>query len=272
MLKGFTRPFTPRGTASIVEALPWKFAGDLILFHFKTDPKAIAAYLPDPLRQRDQSGEAFMWSPRLCAYPVGADPLQRPPAQSYYNVCVLGLPAVLNGQRTLYSTFQWCDRDWLVLLSWMLGACSKLGQFDDSGVHPLLATQGVGQTGDLGTVFRRTLSRYGERVVTMSLRIEEDIELDDMQFYFEALPLTSMRHLPGCDPSDPRKPLVHDLTQMVMSNVSFGQPSRGTGELVFHDAENEELLPLSPHEVIAGYRMPMAFTLEGVRSVHNYLA
>ncbi len=271
MPTGFTRPFTPQGLASSVPPLPWRFAGDLLLFHFRTDPEAIRGYLPEPLQHADASGEAFLWSPRLCCYPTAIEVSELPPASSAYNVCVVGLPATLDGERTLYSTFQWCDRDWLVLMSWFLGACSKLASFEESAIHPLFPTQGIQQTGTTGTVIKRTVSRQGQRVVTMGLTLEETITVEDLGFYFRTLPLTSMRHIPGCTPEDPGRPLVHDLTQMAMENVHFGEPQKGPATLRFHEADNEELLPLQPHEVIAGYKIPMAFTLSGVRSVHDYL-
>ena len=41
--------------------------------------------------------------------------------------------------------------------------------------------------------------------------------------------------------------------------------------LQFMAADNEELLPIQPTSVLGGYTLPMGFTLEGVRSVYNYL-
>ena len=39
----------------MLEPLPWRFAGNLLLFHFRTDPDAIAAYLPEPLTPSDSA-------------------------------------------------------------------------------------------------------------------------------------------------------------------------------------------------------------------------
>jgi hypothetical protein len=46
---------------------------------------------------------------------------------------------------------------------------------------------------------------------------------------------------------------------------------RGSAELEFFDADNEELLPIRPSRVLGGYWLPMSFMLEGVRVVHDYL-
>lgn len=69
MTKGFSRPFSPQGSTSLVPELPWKFAGDLLLIHFRTDKAALNALLPAPLEPSEKQGEAFFWSPNLRCYP-----------------------------------------------------------------------------------------------------------------------------------------------------------------------------------------------------------
>jgi hypothetical protein len=251
--------------------LPWKFAGDLSLIHFRCDPAALASYLPEPLEPLDDSGEAFIWSPRLSCHSVEVDPATQDPAQSGYNVCVIGLPARINGQPTLFSAFQWCDRDWLVVLSWFIGATSKGGVIEQTSVHPLMKTIGSPNAGGLGSGFRRTVSRLGQRVIDMSLQPKREVTMDDLSFYTSKLPLTGMRHMPDLTLPPSGKPAVHDLVQQIMSDVNFGTPQAGEATLKFHDAANEELLPLQPIEVYGGYIIPMAFNLEGVRIVHDYL-
>lgn len=267
-MAGYTRPFTPNGEASMLEPLPWRFAGNLLLFHFRTDPDAIAAYLPEPLAPSDPPGEAYVWSPHLKCYPEGVAPEDWPPARSHYDVAVIGLPARLHGERTMFSAFQWCNRDWLVLLSWFLGACSKLAEIETSGLHPLLP--GMTQDGGLGTQLRRVVSRNGEAVMRMEFSPQRVIDVAELEFYTRNLPLTCMRHVPDCHVPPLGKPLVHDLTQMVMSGLKQGETLAGEGALEFCPADNEELMPLAPKEVLGAYWMPMGFMLDGVRIVHQY--
>lgn len=271
MTKGYTRPFTPSGTASTVLPMPWAFAGDLTLVHFRCDPAALASYLPEPLTPLDDSGEAFLWSPRLSCHPTEGDPTALDPAQQGYNVCVLGLPALLDGKPTLFSAFQWCDRDWLVVLSWFIGATSKGAVIEQTSVHPLMGRNGSPHDGALGHKFSRSVSRLGHRVIDMSFTPERETTMADLGFYTDKLPLTGMRHLPDLHVPPRGKPLVHDLVQQIMSGVNFGTPLAGTATLKFHDAPNEELLALQPLEVMGGYVLPMSFVLEGVKTVHDYL-
>ncbi|MDR2872801.1 MAG: acetoacetate decarboxylase family protein, partial [Xanthomonadaceae bacterium] len=156
MTKGFTRPFTPSGNASIVHPLPWKFAGDLLLIHWRCDPEALAKYLPVPLEPLDDSGEVYLWSPKLTCHPVDMDPAEMDPSQTGYNVCVIGIPAKLNGKPTMFSAFQWCDRDWLIVLSWFIGATSKGGDFSETSRHPLIEKLGSPLRGGIGNPIHRT--------------------------------------------------------------------------------------------------------------------
>ena len=271
-MSGFTRPFTPEGRASSIQAFPWKFAGDLLLIHFHADPDALSALLPEPLTPGDKPDEAFVWSPHLRCYPLGADPDKINPARTYYNVAALGIPCKLNGEPTMLSAFQWCDRDWLVILSWFIGSCSKLATIEQNGTHPLLSTVDSVQTGGIGTTFRRTVTRDGDRIIDMSFSPLDSIEFVDLEFYTRNLPLTCERHIPDCHVPRLGRPALHDLTQMVIEDTCFGQAWTGPASLRFGDSDNEELLPIQPTEVMGGYWLPMGFNLMGVRIVHDYLS
>jgi acetoacetate decarboxylase len=272
MTQGFTRPFTPNGMGSIVHPLPWHFAGDLLLIHFRSDPEALAQYLPAPLTPYDDSGEAFIWSPKLTCHPVGMDPAEMDPAQTGYNVAVIGIPAMFEGRPTMFSAFQWCDRDWLIVLSWFIGATSKGGEFQETFRHPLIGRIGSPLDDRLGTTIRRTVSRFGNRVVDMSYTPERETTMDALSFYTSLLPLTGMRHMPDITLPRTGKPAVHDLVQQIMRDTSFGTPSAGSATLSFGGGPNEELLPIQPRQVLGGYSIPMTMVLEGIRVIHDYNA
>jgi hypothetical protein len=270
--KGFTRPFTPSGKGSIAHALPWKFAGDLLLIHWRCDPAALAKYLPAPLEPLDDSGEVFLWSPRLTCHPVEMDPATMDAAQTGYNVCVIGIPAKLNGKPTLFSAFQWCDRDWLIVLSWFIGATSKGGDFQETFRHPLIERIGSPLAGGIGSQIHRTVSRFGDRVIDMTYTPERETTMDALRFYTALLPLTGMRHMPDVTIPPTGKPAVHDLVQQIMRDTSFGTPTAGKATLRFGDGPNEDLQGLQPIEVLGGYAIPMTMILEGIRVVHDYNA
>ncbi len=268
---GFTRPFSPEGRAAAVPAFPWKFAGDLLLIHFKADPDALTGFLPEPLTPSEQPDEAFLWSPHLRCYPVGMDPATLNPARTHYNVAVVGIPCKFKGEPTMYSAFQWCDRDWLVILSWFLGSCSKQAQIEQSGTHPMLSAVQSPQSGGVGTTYRRSVTRHGDRIIDMSFTPDREIAMGELEFYTRNLPLTCERHIPDLNVPPLGQPALHDLTQMVMQDSSFGQPLSGAASLVFGDSDNEELLSIQPTQVSGGYWLPMGFNLLGITTIHDYL-
>lgn len=268
-MPGYTRPFTPLGLASAIPPLPWQFAGDLLLIHFEADPAALNALLPAPLEPAERPGEAFLWSPHLRCHPVETPSAAMNPGRTHYNVAVIGIPCRYEGKPTMFSAFQWGDRDWLVTVSWFLGACSKLAQFDQTGRHAMFP--GSPGADGASSPLVRTVSRHGERILQIGFRPKREIAMAGLEFYTRNLPLTCMRHVPDVEVPPRGRPALHDLTQMVMTDTRFGQALAGDGDLRFFDADNEELLPLQPTRVLGGYWIPMSFVLHGIRVVHDYL-
>ena len=269
---GMTRPFTPLGRASILEPLPWGFGGDLYVIHFKANPKALKELLPYPLKPSDTPDEAFLWSTHFAVYPhAKEDSANINPAQSHYNVVVIGIPCKLNGVNTMLSAFQWCDRDWLLIMSWFLGACSKLAEIDESKTHKMMNLIGSRQTGGIGTHINRWANRNGNRIVSFSINPEETIGMEDLSFYTNNLPLTCERHFPDVHYPKKGRPDLHDLCQMQMESTQFGEILKGKASLSFGDDDNEELLPIQPTQVLNGYVLPMSFKLMGIKTVYEYL-
>lgn len=283
MLKGYTRPFSPQGRASALPPMPWRFAADQTMIHFRADPDVLDSYLPPPMTPNpERRGEAFLWTPNLKCHPV--DEAERAtifnPARTQYNVCVIAIPGLFEGKPHLISAFQWCDRDWLVILSWLIGTCAKMGEFRDSGVHPMFERVGSGQTGGLGTTFTRAVSRHGEQLINLSYTPEESIEAADMSFFTSTFPLLSERHVPnfnvaadGTPPDKNAPPVFHDLTEMQLTDSAGHSFVRGKASLNFNaGADNEELGPLQPTEVLGGYRWQTSWVMTGIKVVHDYLA
>ena len=276
MRQGFTRPFSPQGRASVLPPMPWRFAADQMLFHFRADPDVLESYLPPPMTPNpDRRGEAFMWTPNLNVHPVdeAVNATIKNPHRTHYNVCVIAIPGLFKGEPRLISAFQWCDRDWLVALSWMIGTCAKQVEFRDNGFHHMFGRLGSNRSGDLGTEITRTVSRNGEQLIYMSCTLEEQIEAADMSFFTSTMPLLSERHIPDFNIPPTGKPLVHDLTQMVLEDSAGQNFRRGKATLEFNaNADNEELGPLQPTEVLGGYRWETSWVMPGIVKVHDYLA
>ncbi len=274
MKRGFTRPFSPKGKASALPSLPWVFAADQVMIHFKSDPDVIKSYLPFPIKPNPKiDGEAFLWTPNLKCYPQNEEEMSniKNPARTQYNVCVIAVPGLFDDKEILISAFQWCDKDWLVILSWMIGTCAKQATFLDNGVHPLFADVNHNQTGALGTEFTRTVSRNGEQLININYTPEMNITSKEMKFFTSTFPLLSERHIPDFNIPPKGKPLVHDLTQMILEKSSAKGFVKGKASLKFNaDADNEELGDLMPTHVLGGYRWQTSWLMPGLKVVHDY--
>ena len=275
MLSGFTRPFSPQGLASALPPMPWRFAADQMLVHFKANPDVLDSYLPPPMvPNTERRGEAFLWTPNLNIHPIDdkVNVATKNPHRSHYNVCVIAVPGLFNGEPRLISAFQWCDRDWLVILSWMIGTCAKQAEFRDSGWHPMFGRLGSKRTGDLGTEITRTVSRHGEQLIWMACTLQERIDSSDMSFFTSTMPLLSERHIPDLNVPPTGRPLVHDLTQMALEDSEGRNFRRGTADLQFNaNADNEELGPLQPTDVLGCYRWETSWVMPGITKVYDYL-
>ena len=274
MRRGFTRPFSPKGKASALPSLPWVFAADQVMIHFKSDPDVIKSYLPFPIKPNpERDGEALLWTPNLKCYPQNEEEMSniKNPARTQYNVCVIAVPGLFDDKEILISAFQWCDKDWLVILSWMIGTCAKQATFLDNGVHPLFADVNHNQTGALGTEFTRTVSRNGEQLININYTPEMNITSKEMKFFTSTFPLLSERHIPDFNIPPKGKPLVHDLTQMILEKSSAKGFVKGKASLKFNaDADNEELGDLMPTHVLGGYRWQTSWLMPGLKVVHDY--
>ncbi len=275
-MPGFTRPFSPNGTASAVPPLPWRFAADQVMIHFRADADALNAFIRAPLMANpDRQGEAFIWTPNLQCEPLDDEVRANigNPARTHYNVCALAIPSLFRNRPALTGAFQWVDKDWLVILSWLIGTCAKQAEFQDSGLHPLFANVGSSQTGGLGTTFTRTVSRNGEQLIRMSYVPQDRIEAQDLAFFQGTFPLLTERHIPDLEIPPRGRPLVHDLTQMTLDSASADGFTRGPATLQFNaSADNEELGPIQPTEVLGGYRWRVSWIMPGIKVVHDYLA
>src|SRR4029078_1866415 len=63
-MKGFFYPRSATGQSSLLPPPPWHYSGDLLTIEYRTDPKKIAALLPEPLTLADEDpgAAALIWA------------------------------------------------------------------------------------------------------------------------------------------------------------------------------------------------------------------
>ncbi|HEX4865163.1 MAG TPA: acetoacetate decarboxylase family protein, partial [Acidimicrobiales bacterium] len=61
VLRGWSLPMSPRGTASLVPPPPWHFSGEALGIDFRADPGAVAEVLPPELEPVGDGSASFVF-------------------------------------------------------------------------------------------------------------------------------------------------------------------------------------------------------------------
>ncbi|MEV0593497.1 acetoacetate decarboxylase family protein [Nonomuraea cavernae] len=265
---GFTRPFSPDGTASVLPEPPYDFAIQATMVHFRTDPEALAQLVPPPLKPlQARAGEAFWLVIDHMMSPVNVSGADWHPERRRMLEATIGIPVELDGAPGVYYSHSWTDREWSFLMEALTGINGKLARIaitEGQRMHPVWSGPRA------GAVFDSTVERLGTRVAGSRVTLEERITPAESPTA-ELFNIFMLRHVPNFEIAAAGRPLAYDLVTERDENVVFGDVWRGTGELTFHDAENEWLTPIAPVETIAGYHLEVSFRLMGIEVVKDLL-
>lgn len=268
-LKGFTAPWSPGGTAGIMPSLPRDQAVQGIVIHFRTDEAQHAQFLP-PLLEPDprHPGECVWLYAHHTATPIDEDCSTWHPDRLGAVESLLGVVCQYEGVTGTYYNYNFVDTDWDLAVMLYYGFPAKLARMATTPTHPEHP-----YLNDLHAGSRRvaTVDRLGARVVSASVTLDEQCELGDTPLK-EILTSYGVRHVPNFDLAADGKPLAFDLVKEHGYGHQFGALWRGTGELTFHEAENEELHLLNPREVLAAYHLRFKYQTSGIDVLHDYLS
>ncbi len=254
--RGYTPPFGPAGQSSIVDDPPWHFASDVIQVVYRADPEAVRAVLPPPLEHGPEPDRVTVRVTEVIS--VGdhdPDLAYRQPEATQYGEAIVTVPCQYRGEAGVYLPFIWTDHDWSMLRGWLNGWPKKVGAIRMTRLHPLhpkLPPLGPGAR--LGGV----LSRHGERILFAGVTLDGPARPEDLPrlgTYF------GVRYLPSVDPAAP--PSVHELVRVQTTGRVVTDVWKGTGELRFYDAENEELGPLAPRRIESAFFFRSGWTNPG---------
>jgi hypothetical protein len=97
-IRGSCYPLTPGGVSSLVGDLPWHYATEYLTIAYRTDPAAIAAYLPEPLAPGPEPDLALRASIRKVGLVLPSERI------AFATFDILGdvLPADAGGDRALH--------------------------------------------------------------------------------------------------------------------------------------------------------------------------
>ncbi|MGH8553204.1 MAG: acetoacetate decarboxylase family protein, partial [Methylococcales bacterium] len=219
-LKGFAYP-SPRGISSVVGNLPWHFGTEHLCVAYRTDPKAVAAYLPEPLQPSSTPDVAIVdFGKWHCLWDDLGMPVKNP-ERTWYDETILWIGGSYKGKDYRVCIQSWVNRDFSLIRGYVMGFNKKFGETYRTIYHAM--NPGMVEPGP-GTKMSGWLCAHGERLMEGELSIEKRIEKADLPPMMN-WPQLNIRYFPSLDPKGP--PTVCEIIQLDASDFRFGNKAFG---------------------------------------------
>jgi acetoacetate decarboxylase len=252
-LQGWTLPQSATGRSAIVAPPPWHYSGEIIALDFHAPPEAVAALLPQGLSPTPDGAASVVFAD-WCSSSDHDERVLADPAVGQYREAYVVLHAVRGDKKVGRVPFIWVDSELSLLRGQIQGFPKKLGQI--AMTRPVALGRG-GVRKEEGSMFAAHASSHGRRVLSVGVRLETKTERLPKA---ATLPLVHTRLFPSIDRPEPA---VHELQLGTIANFECGTIYTGSAKLELGATEYEELEPLGPVRVGAGYVFSMAFSVLG---------
>lgn len=252
--KGQSWPRSSTGRSSLVEPLPHHISCDALHVNFRAEPSAITNLLPPGLEPLETGDGWVMIAEMSKVSTSNIKQMWRDPARSSYNECVLGFYCRFGDKVGRYSALVWVDRDWSLGMGAIFGWGKRLGTIDRTRHQPT----NPAFAGKVSHTLGGTVSRYGRRVLDMSVSFEDGGQpLSALPGHAASTFLYRYIASPGPGVAD-----IEQLFELGFTNVSMSGIRSGTGSLAFGDAEDEDLDLLGQVEVTGGFAYQRGWTTD----------
>ena len=259
-LKGFMPPRSPEGRASIVPAPPWHYTGDPLTIEYRTDPAAVAALLPEPLRLPEADEDPGAVAIVFADWQSCSDGFEEllDPVRAQYKEALVVVRCRWRGELWSRCVYIWVDKDFALARGWHQGYPKKLGSI---WMTRPVAYGRAGPRLEAGGRFGATLAAADRRLVDVRFTITGPSPTGTAGFVNE-LPMLHHRHLPSIE-----RAAAASLDELVTMRGYDGASSTvwaGEAELRLHASPVEELLPaLAPVEMIGGFYRQVGVSWNG---------
>lgn len=257
-LLGYSLPLSARGTANVVSAPPWHYAGDVVGVEFWTTPAAAEAALPAGLTA-DPTTSGHGYALFIDWQFSGEHQEYLDPVRSQYSEFLVLLDARWNSTPVAWCPFIYVDNDAALARGWFQGFPKKMGSIHQTRAFAASgpATPVVGPGGK----FSGTLSAAGRRLSDARVTLEKTSPT------LPALsrPIVNLRHFPRLSAGQYDNPAVHELTMSVLDNPQVANTWVGAGNLSFLPAPGEELADLEIVRTGLGFRGSLSYTVTDLK-------
>jgi len=238
-------PLSPEGRASIVPGPPWHYSGDLLTIEYRTEPGAVARWLPEPLEPAEDEPDAVAvifadWQSCSDTFEELLDPVR-----SQYKECFVVVRCRYRGEHYSRCIAIWVDKDFALARGWHQGYPKKLGSI---WMTRPVAYGRAGPRLEPGGRFGASVSVHDRRIIEATFTITGP---SDANGFVNALPMLHHRYFPSIVEGEP--PSMDELVTMRSLGWEGSPVWTGKAEVSFGDSPVEELRSLAPREPIAGY-------------------
>jgi hypothetical protein len=255
MLKGFTVPRSPLGTAALTPPPPWHFAGDVLAVEFWNDPDVAADILPQGVElDPNRVGHSVALFADL-QFTAQNDEYLDPARYQFREFSVL-LDATWQGSQIAWCPYAYADNDAAIIRGWIQGYPRKLGVVHQTRTFAAasVASAPVANNGR----FAGCVSAHGrllaEARVTLRERADRLVGLLDR-------PIVARRYFPRLSAGAHDRPVVDEMVRCIMDDLLITNLWTGDGELSFPEAHGEELDMLGPIKVGRGFRFSFSCSI-----------
>jgi hypothetical protein len=255
MLKGFTVPRSPLGTAALTPPPPWHYAGNVLAVEFWNDPDVSADILPRGVkldsRCRGRSVALFA----DCQFTANSDEHLDPARYQCREFFVL-LDATWQGSRIAWCPYAYADNDAAIMRGWVEGYPKKLGAVHQT--RTFAATSAASAPLVNKSRFAGCVSAHGQLLAEARVILRE--RADHLVGLLDR-PVVARRYFPQLCEGVHHKPVVDELVRCTMNNLLIANLWVGEGELIFPETHGEELDMLGPIKVGRGFRFSFSCSI-----------
>ena len=263
-LKGYSLPLTPKGQSSIADAPPWHYGGDCLRLTFKADEKKVAALIPPPLEMGPNPGQgAVVFQEWVSVSEARPDLAFINPERAIYRECLVTLRCQYKGEPGNFVPYIWVDNDFTLARGFIQGYPKKLGRIYLTRLHELTPKIGGRQ---VGAKVKGICDVNAQRIIECSMTFTRPSEPSELP---SARKSYLMRHFPSIE--DPTRPVVHELTVPIVSNVKIKDVWGGDAQIKFFESPFEEVADLGPIEAQGAFFYSRGMTISGGKVIHKYV-
>ena len=255
MLKGFTVPRSPLGTAALTPPPPWHYAVDVLAVEFWSDPDMSACTLPRGVELDARSGGRSVAIFADCQFTANGEEYLDPARYQSREFIVL-LEATWQGSQIAWCPYAYTDNDAAIMMGWVLGYPKKLGTVRQT--RTFAAQSAASPPLACNSRFAGCVSAHGQPLAEARVILHKKV--GRLVGLFER-PIVARRYFPRLGAGLHDKPVVDELVLCIMDNILVTDGWIGSGELIFPEAHGEDLDLLGPIKVGRGYRFAFSFSV-----------